>query len=119
MTWTVFSEWITELSRQYGVNPLLFGSIYVGAIPFFTLSLAWLVRNIRRKRSTVLPGLSAAFFFVSSYLYLLVAGHDIPAWVYGIVALMIVAGVHSTWTKIRARTTSKRAHCSTYSRPQA
>lgn len=103
------------MSRQYGVNPLLFGSIYVGAIPLFSLSIAWLVRNIRRKRSIVLPGLSASFFFISSYLYLLVAGHGLPAWVYGVVILMIVAGVYFTWTKIHTRTAPSPAKCS---RPQ-
>jgi len=27
------------------VNPFVFGAIYVGAIPFFTLSIEWLVSN--------------------------------------------------------------------------
>lgn len=28
-------DWFLGLGEQYGVNPLIFGSIYVGAIPFF------------------------------------------------------------------------------------
>jgi len=38
--------WFFGLGERYGVNPLIFGSIYVGAIPFFSLSIAWLVRNL-------------------------------------------------------------------------
>ncbi len=99
--WETFTEWFLSLGDQYGVNPIIFGSIYVGAIPFFTVSVARLVRNLRRKQSIVLPALSASFFFVSAYLYLLVAGHNIPLWVYGFIAVMIAYGVYSTVQKIR------------------
>ena len=89
------------LGAAYGVNPLVFGAIYVGAIPFFTVSLAWLVRNLRQKRPLVLPLLSTMFFFVSAYLYLLIAGRNIPLWVYGFVAAMIGIGVYTTVQKVR------------------
>ncbi len=99
--WETFTEWFLSLGEQYGVNPLIFGSIYVGAIPFFTLSIVRLIRNLRRKQSIVLPALSASFFFVSAYLYLLVVGHNIPLWVYGFIAVMIAYGIYSTVQKIR------------------
>jgi hypothetical protein len=96
-------DWFLGLGRQYGVNPLIFGAIYVGAIPFFSLSIAWLIRNFRRGRSIVLPILCASFCFVSAYLYLLIAGKNIPAWVYVFVAVMAAFGVFSTVRKLRAR----------------
>ena len=99
--WEAFTEWFLSLGEQYGVNPIIFGSIYVGAIPFFTLSVARLVRNLRRKQSIVLPALSAGFFFISAYLYLLIAGRNIPLWVYGFLAVMVLFGVYSTVKKIR------------------
>jgi hypothetical protein len=95
--------WFLGLGKRYGVNPLIFGSIYVGAIPFFSLSIAWLVRNLRRGRSAVAPLLSAAFFFVSAYLYLLVAGQNIPVWVYIFIAGMLAFGVWSTIRKVRSQ----------------
>ena len=30
-----FSDWFLSLGANYGVNPWIFGAIYVGAIPFF------------------------------------------------------------------------------------
>lgn len=99
----IVTEWFLSLGKEYGVNPIIFGSIYVGAIPFFTLSLGWLIRNYRRKRSIVLPALSATFFFISAYLYLLIAGHNIPWWVYLLVCTMIVYGAISTIGKIKSR----------------
>ena len=96
-------EWFLSLGREYGVNPFIFGAIYVGAIPLFSLSIAWLVRNLRRSRSPVVPTLCASFCFVSAYLYLLVAGQNIPGWVYVFVAGMVAFGVYSTVRKVRAR----------------
>lgn len=101
MDWHTLQEWFLSLGATYGVNPIIFGSIYVGAIPFFTLSVAWLVRNLRQKKPVVLPILASGFFFISAYLYLLIAGENIPWWVYGVVVAMIGLGAYSTVQKIR------------------
>jgi ABC-type Co2+ transport system permease subunit len=99
----VATTWFLGLGEQYGVNPLIFGSIYVGAIPFFTISIGWLVQNYRKKKSVVLPALSATFFFISAYLYLIVAGENVPWWVYGIVVLMVGYGAYTTVRKVRSK----------------
>ncbi len=98
-----FVEWFMGLGMQYGVNPLVFGAIYVGAIPFFTLSVAWLVRNARRGEGIVLPVLSASFFFVSAYLYLMIVGENIPWWVYGVLAGMVGYGGWAAFRDIRQK----------------
>ena len=99
-----FRNWSANLGRKYNVNPAIFGGIYVGAIPFFTLCVGWIISNARRRKSIVLPVLSASFFFISAYLYLLVVGRNIPAWVYAFIVAMIGFGVYSTIRKIRTRT---------------
>ena len=95
--------WFFGLSAKYGVNPWIFGGIYIGAIPFFSLSIAWLVRNLRSRRPVIAPLLAAGFFFTSAYLYLLVAGKNIPAWVYFLLVFMLILGVWSTFRTVRAR----------------
>ncbi len=101
------SDWFLSLGRDYGVNPLIFGTIYVGAIPFFLASIGWLVKRARAGRSTLLPTLCAGFCFVSAYLYLAVAGRNIPLWVWIFLAALIVYGaisqIRSTRAKIRAQ----------------
>ena len=104
MTFDAFYTWFMGLGAQYGVNPLVFGAIYVGAIPFFTLSLAWLVRNIRQKKPVVVPALFTGFFFISAYLYLIIAGRNVPFWVYLFIALLVGFGAWSTIKKIRKQT---------------
>lgn len=88
---------------EYGVNPIIFGAIYVGAIPFFSLSIGWLIRNYRKDKSIVLPALSAMFFFISAYIYLIFAGKNVPWWVYGVVVLLIIIGAYSTVKKVRTQ----------------
>ncbi len=101
MNWESIQNWFLSLGESYGVNPLIFGAIYVGAIPFFSASIAWLVRNYRRGKSVVPPLLAAMFFFISAYLYLIIAGKNVPLWVYGFVVLLLVVGARSTYKKVR------------------
>jgi len=101
MEWNAIKDWFLNLGQQYNVNPFIFGAIYIGAIPFFSLSVAWLVRNYRQRKSLVLPVLSAGFCFISAYLYLIIAGRNVPLWVYGAVLAMVVLGVVSTIKKVR------------------
>ncbi len=101
MSWETIQNWFFGLGENYGVNPLIFGVIYVGAIPFFSLSIGWLVQNYRKGKSIMLPALAALFFFISAYIYLIFAGKNVPFWVYGAVIAMILFGAYSTLKKIR------------------
>ncbi len=99
-----FRNWFANLGSKYNVNPVIFGGIYVGAIPFFTLCVAWIISNLRRRKSIVVPALAASFFFISAYLYLLIVGRNIPGWVYAVIVAMLAFGLHSSIRKIRAKT---------------
>ncbi len=97
------TTWFFGLGEAYGVDPLIFGAIYVGAIPLFALSVAWLVRNVRQKKSPVVPALAAGVCFVSAYVYLLVAGENVPLWVYGAVVILVVGGAWSAVRSVRGK----------------
>jgi hypothetical protein len=98
-------EWFLALGANYGVNPWIFGAIYIGAIPFFFLSIGWLVKRARVDRSIVVPTLCAGFCFVSAYIYLAIVGRDVPVWVWVFLGVLIVYGaasnIRSTRRKIR------------------
>lgn len=94
-------DWFLNLGEQYGVNPIIFGSIYVGAIPFFTISIAWLIKNYRLGKSIVLPVISSILFFISSYIYLAIVGENIPKWVYVLMVVLILFGAYSTYKKVK------------------
>ncbi len=107
MSIEAITAWFMSLGAEYGVNPFIFGAIYIGAIPFFTLSLAWLVRNLRQKKPAVFPALLTGFFFISAYLYLIVAGKNVPFWVYLFIVLLVGFGAWSTIRKIRKEVANK------------
>ncbi|AZI42771.1 hypothetical protein EHF33_08450 [Deinococcus psychrotolerans] len=88
---------VNTLAERYGVNPVIFGVLYFGSMPFFAVSSAWWLRRWRQKRSTLLPMLITGLLFIGAYLYVLVAGHDLPVWVYFFIAVMLTVGGFSTW----------------------
>jgi hypothetical protein len=101
MDWERFYEWFMGLGEPYGVDPLIFGVIYVGAIPFFWVAVTWLVYNIRQKRSITGPVFMACGCAVSAYLYLIIVGENVPYWVYVFIAAIIVYAIYTTLKKIK------------------
>ena len=101
--WSALTEWFLGLGEQYGVNPIIFGSISVGAIPFFWLSVAWLVRNLRQGRSPFLPVLATSLCVLSAYIYLFIAGENLPLWVYALVVGLIGYSAYSTVQTVRKK----------------
>ena len=86
-------NWLLNLGPEYGVDPVVFGVIYVGATPLFVLCVAWLLRNVKQRRPIVWPVVLGTLFFISSYLYIFVAGKNIPWWAYlVVVAFLFCAG---------------------------
>ncbi len=99
----VTKYWFLGLGEQYGVNPIIFGSIYIGAIPLFTFSMAWIVRNYRKNKSIILPSFCALGCFISAYVYLIIVGQNVPWWIYGVVVLMVLYGAWSTYRAVRRK----------------
>lgn len=50
-----------------------------------------------------MPAFTKGLLFTRAYLYVLVAGHNLPGWVYGFMATMLVLGGLSTWRQSRTR----------------
>ncbi len=102
--WVTFKEWFLSLGENYGVNPYIFGGIYIGAVPLFFLFLGWTIKKMRKKQSFVIPLLLTGSCFISAYVYLIIVGKNIPVWVYVFIGAMVLYGVFSTYKKIRNRT---------------
>ena len=103
MSWSTFSEWFFNLSAEYGVDPLIFGALNLGAIPFFWISVAWFVRNQRRGKPVALPILATGLCVLSSYIYLFVAGENLPVWIYVLAASLLSYSLYSAINTVRNR----------------
>ena len=91
--------WVMGLGAQYGVNPVIFGAIYVGAIPFFILFTGLAIKRLRNRRGAVLPIMAAGLCCVSAYIYLAIVGRGIPLWVWGFLGAIIAYGA---WNAVRS-----------------
>lgn len=91
------------LGEPYGVNPVIFGSIYLGAVPIFWVAIGWLVANVKRKKAVTGPVLLACCCAVSAYVYLIFVGENVPAWVYILVAAIILYAIYATLEKVKAK----------------
>ena len=88
----MIQDWIFGFGDEYGVNPVVFAIVYFGGLPFLGLSIAWLLRNRRRSQPVHFPLLSAGAFSMAAYVYVIIAGENIPIWIYGMVAALVIFG---------------------------
>lgn len=96
-------DWVMGLGAQYGVNPVIFGAIYVGAIPFFLFFTGLAIKRGRAGRPAALPIIAAGLCFISAYLYLAIAGRGIPLWVWGFLGIIVAYGAWSAVKSYRAK----------------
>lgn len=99
------NDWFLGLGAEYGANPYIFGAIYVGAIPFFLATVAWMVRRKRRGEPIAFQLILAGFLAMSSYIYLMLAGRNLAWWVYAIVAALVLYTLWSLYRKARTPAT--------------
>ena len=99
--WENFVAWLLSLGDAYGVDPVVYAAIYVGAAPFFFGSVAWLVRSLRRREPIGVALLSTAFFFSAPTLYVFWAGRNLPPWVYAVLIVLAAIGAGMTVRAVR------------------
>jgi hypothetical protein len=99
--WEDLIDWLGSLGEQYGVDPVVYAVLYVGSAPFFFGSLAWLIRRLRRHEPWGVPAASTAFFFILPTLYVVLAGRNLPGWVWAVLIALTVVGAVSAIRRIR------------------
>jgi hypothetical protein len=101
--YTLIKDWFLSMGENHGVDPLLLGIMYVCSKVFLFSFLGWVVKNLRTRKPVVLPLLLASVSFSVPYTYLIVAGRNIPLWVYVFIILMFSYAAWSIWKKIAMR----------------
>lgn len=94
-------EGIRETALRHGIDPSLFVILYLGSIPPYLLSMAWLVRRLRRRQPAGLALASTAFFFILPAAYIGLAGDDLPPSVYAVLGFFVLFGIWSAFRKLR------------------
>jgi hypothetical protein len=91
--------------EHYGVNPIVFLVLLFGASPVFYYSIYRMVRALAKKRLNEVTLWSMIFLLSTAapYLYVLVAGRNLPWWVYIIIGLLFGQGVWSLIRRLRKK----------------
>jgi hypothetical protein len=111
MEWLLHAvlSWVArqmEAAREnYGVNPVVFLVLLFGASPVFYYSIYRMVRAVAKKHLNEVTLWSMIFLLSTAapYLYVLVAGRNLPWWVYIIIGLLFGQAAWSLVRRLRAR----------------
>jgi len=100
---------IEQMGRGYGVDPLVFAVLYLLHHPLFWGTMAWLAQRVRARRPILFQAVLGTFFWVMPYLYVLVFGRGLPAWVYLAVAIFLAIGGYHAIDQARKRIAASKA----------
>ncbi len=111
MQWLVHAllAWMDKVMasarENYGVDPVVFLVILFGASPVFYYSIYRMVRAVAKKHLNGVTLWSMIFLLSTAapYLYVLLAGRNLPWWVYIIIGLLLAQGIWSLVRRLRKR----------------
>jgi hypothetical protein len=89
----------------YGVDPIVFIIIYLLCVPIFYYSIIRTIRALARKQSTQILLWSMIFIFstVAPFVYVIIFGHNIPWWVFVLIAILIGQAIVSLILRIKRK----------------
>lgn len=100
---SAIKDWVVDLGEHHGVDPLLIFCLYLVSKVSLVFFLGWAIKNLRQKKPAATLLLFAGISFCIPYTYLIVAGENIPVWVYVAIALIFFFGVYSIWRKVAVK----------------
>ncbi len=101
--WDAIKEYYITLGKKYSLDPFVFLAIHVLATPPFLFSVSWLIKNLKKGKSTLFPIAFALLFFNAANIYVVVAGKNIPFWIYSIIGLMTLFSGYIAYKKIKKK----------------
>ena len=104
--WEAIKNYYFTLGKNYHVDPIIFFGIHVVATPLFVLSVAWLIKNYRQKKSIILPVFISFFIFNAANIYLVLTGKNIEWWIYTILAATTIVSGYFSYKKIHKKINS-------------
>jgi hypothetical protein len=101
--WEAVKDYYISLGENYKVNPVIFLVIHVIATPLFIANVGWIVRNYRAKKSLVLPVIISTLIFNAANIYLVIAGKNIPLWIYAILIITTIISGYFSIKKVKKK----------------
>ena len=99
--------WLQEFMRTaretYGVEPIIFLVLYLACAPLWWYSVVRVINaTVRKLPDQILPwGSVFLVATVAPFVYVLLFGHNLPAWVYGVIAILVLESLFMLYRRIR------------------
>jgi len=98
---TEFKDYLWHQAGIHEVDPVVFSCLYLLSKVLVVVFIAWAIKNLRGKKPILLPLICAAIGYSLPYLYLIIAGKDIPLWIYLLISSVYIFSGWSISKKIR------------------
>ncbi len=96
-------SWLAGIQRDYGVNPVIFGSIYlICALPFW-ISIYKIIAGLKnRHRGQVTTfTLILGCTILAPFVYVAFFGRNLPVWFWAVAVAVISYSVYSVLRRIK------------------
>jgi Zn-dependent protease with chaperone function len=98
---TIIKDYLFYQANLHQVNPWLFGALYLLSKILFLLFLGLAVKKLREKSPVLVLLLFAALGYSLPYFYLIIAGKNIPLWIYLVIGVIYIFSGWSIRAKFR------------------
>ncbi|WP_114940770.1 hypothetical protein [Mucilaginibacter endophyticus] len=96
----ILKEWIVALGEKHEVDPLLLGCLYFISKVSLVICIGWVIKTLRSKKTVMVPVLLTTISFIIPYLYIIIAGRNIPFWIYILILFIFVYGGYTIRRKV-------------------
>ncbi|UCC12899.1 MAG: hypothetical protein JSW02_05080 [candidate division WOR-3 bacterium] len=98
-------SWLADIQSNYGVNPVIFGIIYVVCVLPFWISIYKIIAGLknRRRGQVTTFTLILGFTILAPFVYVAFFGRNLPAWFWVVAAVVISYSVYSVLRRIRKK----------------
>lgn len=96
--WQTIHDYYFAISIKYHVDPVVFISIHAVCTPLLLINIWWLVRTKKQNKPIIVPLLFAIVLYNIANIYLVVAGKNIPSYIY---LMLIIFTLYSGYISIK------------------
>ena len=94
-------DYLMHQAALHQLNPWLFAVLYLLSKLLFLFFVGRAVKNLKNKRSFLIPLLFAALGYSLPYLYMVISGKNIPLWIFMVITLIYLFSGWSIYVKLR------------------
>lgn len=98
---TLVKDYLMHQAELHQLNPWLFAFLYLLSKLLFLIFLGRAVKNLKNKKSFLLPLLFAALGYSLPYLYMVISGKNIPLWIFMVITVIYLFSGWSIYVKLR------------------